>query len=654
MSTPSTSFCLLPQATEEFKKALKEGRLNPEILAGMTSAERHALLSDIVGKENATGVNSLFESKLLLKNQQQGAITWAKKVAGLKPEIRRDLISRIEKMDKVLAPAEYDQFLQDLAATKLGVNVTQEEAKTIADLSKKVQETKTTMENGGNRLEYGKAKVALGNYVTELKGEANKLSPLEYIKRPGKIVSDVAGTAKSIKASLDDSAIFRQGWKTLWTNPNIWQKNARQSFVDLVRQVGDKPVMDEITADIVSRPNYDRMVKAKLAVSTIEEAYPSQLPEKVPILGRIYKGSESAYTGFVYRTRADVFDKYLEVAKKTGVNIDDPKELRAIGKLVNSLTGRGSLGPLEPVANAVNNVFFSPRMMKSTIDTLTAHQLQKDVTPFVRKQAAKNLLKIVLGTAAVLAIARALKKDSVELDPKSSDFGKIKIGNTRFDVTGGMSGVVTLAARILTQSSKSSTTGIVKPLNSGFGSQTGMDVIESFFENKLSPAAALLKDLIKQKDFAGNAPTVMGELNNLFTPLPITTYQELKNDANSANDLLGLILDGLGIATNTYGQSTKDWSQNPSKELLQFKQKVGDQEFKKANDAYNTKVDDWTKANQGYIRDLPNDQKQVGITNAKQKIQDDIFKQYNFKYQASDEEKAATKAKAKATRDAKK
>jgi len=40
-------------------------------------------------------------------------------------------------------------------------------------------------------------------------------------------------------------------------------------------------------------------------------------------------------------------------------------------------------------------------------------------------------MRAVLGTAAVLTIAKALKPGSVEDDPRSADFGKIKIGNTR-------------------------------------------------------------------------------------------------------------------------------------------------------------------------------------------------------------------------------
>ncbi len=540
------SFCLLKPDVEKFIEALKTGKINPVKLAEMTSKERRNYLSDIVGKENAKEVNALFESKLLLKNQQQGMINWAKKTAGLKPEVRRDLISRIEKLDKVLDPKEQDLFLEDLASTKLGTDVTFEEAKHIADLSRKITELKT----GEDRMAYGRAKVELGNYISDLK---NSNAP-SFIQKPlGEKLTEIAGTTKGLKASLDNSAIFRQGWKTLFSNPTIWAKNAKQSFKDLVQQFGGKAVMDEVQADIQSRPTYDLMKKAKLDVGTTEEQFPSHLAEKVPLLGRLYKSSEAAYTGFVYRTRADVFDKYLKIAETAGVELDKT-QLESIGKLVNSLTGRGNLGTVgEKAATAFNNIFFSPRFLKSNIDFLTAHQFQKGATPFVKKQAAINLMKVVVGTASVLAIANALKPGSVETDPRSSDFGKIRIGNTRFDVTGGMGSLLTLAGRLLTMSSKNATTKQITPLNSGkYGAQTGMDVLVNFAEGKASPIAGVVRDIMKGQTFGGGKPTILGEANNLLTPLPITNAYSSFTTPGAANPLLTIIADALGIGTNTY------------------------------------------------------------------------------------------------------
>jgi hypothetical protein len=76
------NFCLAPQLADQFKKDIVSGKINPEKLASMTSAERHAFFAESMGDTTATQVNTLFESKLLLKNKQAGMISWARKVMG--------------------------------------------------------------------------------------------------------------------------------------------------------------------------------------------------------------------------------------------------------------------------------------------------------------------------------------------------------------------------------------------------------------------------------------------------------------------------------------------------------------------------------------------------------------------------------------------
>lgn len=561
--------CLPKFAADAFRAKLKDGSIDPTKLTDMTSEERRNFFAGIVGKENAKSVNSLFESKLLLKNQQQGIINWAKKLTGITPETRRDILSKVDRLTEVLQPAEQKAFLEDLAEQRLGTHVSTEEASKVAQLAKAVNDAKTAMESAPRRQPgqsatpqegaYGKAKVEFGNYVSDLKN-SNRPGVVERLKNnPVGLAGELPGLSKGLKASLDNSAIFRQGWKTLFTHPTTWAKNAAQSFVDLTRQFGGKAVMDEVQADILSRPTYDLMQKAKLDVGTTEEQFPTHLAEKVPVLGRLYKASEAAYTGFVYRQRADIFDKYLQIAKTAGVDITDKTQLESIGKLVNSLMGRGHLGATgEKAASAVNNIFFSPRFLKSNLDFLTAHQLQKGVTPFVRKQAATNLVKVIAGTATILGIANAVKPGSVDLDPRSSNFGKIKVGKTTFDVSGGMGSILTLAARELTQSSKSALTNKITPLNSGkYGAQTGADVLVNFGEGKLSPIASVVRDILKGQDFNYNKPTVLGEANNLLTPLPVTNAISLFQSPDGANPLAGILADSLGISVNTLSKPKK-------------------------------------------------------------------------------------------------
>lgn len=550
------SFCLLPQYADELAARIKSGKLKIAELTAMTSAERRAAFADFMGEANAQHVNAAFESKLLLQNQQKGLETWVRQQTNLKPEIQRDLLSRIERMDRVFVPNKNEPFLADLARAKLGYDVTMEEAGRITELAKVAKTAKDALLAGGeDRLAYGRAKVEFSNYVSDLKNQTK--TPLTV----SKAVRNTAGFAKAFTAAFDLSALGRQGWKNLWAHPGIWAKNARQSFVDFAQQFGGKAVIDEVQADVLSRPNAinGRYQKAKLALGNIEEAFPTSLPEKIPGIGRVYKASEAAYTGFQYRLRADVFDKYMEIAERSGVDVNDRRQLEAIGKLVNSLTGRGNLGRLEgSAANVINDVFFSPRKLKSDIDFLTAHATDTDITPFVRKQAAINLVKVISGTAAILAIARAVKPKSVELDPRSSDFGKIRVGNTRFDVTGGMGSIAVLAARLVRRSTKSSTTGKVSEINSGkFGSQTGTDLVYNFFENKLSPAASVVRDWLEGQDRQGNKFSVPGIVKTIAVPLPVSNAYELWKDPKSAGVVAGTLADFFGIATTNYGPRKK-------------------------------------------------------------------------------------------------
>lgn len=546
------AFCLPQTVAQDFIRKVKEKKINPFELMKKTSSERRAFFEEFMSPENAKQTNALFESKVVLKNQVEGMKNWIKQTAGIKPELQRDMLAKVGNITNVLKPKNLEMFLEDFAEQRLGVGITADEAGKIADLSRIVAEKRAAMEAGGDRMEYGRALVSFNNYVSALKLQAQQKplgeKALEYLKNPLKAINDAGSQAKGIKASLDNSAIFRQGWRPMMTNPLIWGKNAAESFSNLGNTIlKGEAVMNEVKADLVSRPNAKLYKKEGLAIGNLEEAFPSTAPEKIPVLGRLYKASETAYTAFLYKTRADIFDKYVEIAKKMGA------DTKGIGRVINSLTGRGELGRFEPAADAANNIFFSPRFEKSKIDMFTMHIPDKKVGKFARKQAIANTIKIIGGTAAVLAIANWISPGSVEWDPRSKNFGKIKIGNTTYDVTGGISGLATLVASIAMQSTKDITTGEIKPLNSGkYGDKTSWDILIDYGEGKLSPPAALVRDVLTGIDYEGNKVTPQSALVNLYAPLPITdAIKQFENNENDANALLNILLNGVGLTANT-------------------------------------------------------------------------------------------------------
>lgn len=632
------------------KEKFKSGEINPEKLREFEDSNaRLDYFKGFLDEANAKNVNALFESKVLLKNQQQGYINWAKQIIGAKPEVKRDIISRIEKMDKFLNPAEEKVFNASLAESRLGFEVSFEEAKAIMELSDKLRDASLEKDPISHISEKGWARVAMENLLNDFKvgakTQAEKIRFREILKDPQGVarrtlakLSELSGTAKSIQSSLDNSFWGRQGIKSFWVNPKIWLNNFTKSFKDIGRQIrvksSNRNVMDSIKAEIYSRGNYTngKYKKMGIDIGGVEEAYPTSLPEKIPYFGRLFTTSEVAFKGGGIRMRADLADYFLKIADKTGVDITDIVQLKPIGKMVNSLTGRGALGILEPAGKQINQIFYSLKFLKGNFDILTAHTLSKDMTPFVRKQAALNLLKIIGGTTAVLATAKALGAD-VETDPRSSDFGKIRIGDTRFDVTGGMASLITLAWRLKTNSTKSSTTGKISKLGTGYGQTSGMDVVWNALENKLSPAGQLFKNLINRTDWEGKATTPEKEAIRLITPMPVQTFEELIKNPNSADIIVSMMADLLGFSTNTYSFEA-DWTTSEGKELMQFKQKIGEEEFKKANNEFNQRVNqriNKLRKNEEF-KNASEDEQADALTEIKDDVKKEIFNKYKFKY----------------------
>jgi hypothetical protein len=575
--------CIPKYVVEEFLDKIKKGELTPQMLINMTSEQRIKAFEDIFGMENSKDINYLFEQKMLLKNQIKGIVNWAKKIKDINEVTRRDILAKANRLDKYLTPQEQKDFFSDLIEHRLGVAVTMDEAKTISLLAKKFREAKTVDEKVLAEYDFK-------TYTDGLKLNENPQFKEWYKpKNWGKDVVEVAGIIKGIKASFDMSALLRQGLKVLVTHPKIWAKNSKQSFLDVIESLKTENGADEVARacalEIMKRENYQNGLykKYKLALGVYEEEFPSTLPEKIPFFRRLYKASENAFSLFMYRTRADLFDLLHSTAEKNGVSSE------GLGVFVNSLTGRGDLGFAEPVAKAVNNVFFSPRFLKSNIDILTMGVLNKNRSSFVKKEAAKASLSYIGMVSLALLIANAFDDDKVEEDPRSSDFGKLRVGNARFDMTGGVGNLVVLLSRLITKSTKSSTTGIVRDLGTGVGQQSVGDVFVNFVEGKLSPAAHLLLDFYRGYDFSGKPVDAKYLAMSGLLPIPFQNAIEHFNEEELSIYLAGIVADAFGVGTYIYAPR-EDWNTKKTKEMNELKASVGQERFDELNKRFN---DEW-------------------------------------------------------------
>jgi hypothetical protein len=384
-------------------------------------------------------------------------------------------------------------------------------------------------------------------------------------KAIGNILSDILKTVNDniieFVATADNSFIGRQGLNTLQTHPTAWWDGAKNSFIDFAKTIkgknGYQQATDAVMGDMYSRSNYLNGDYKKAGIITkTEEQYPlsKSLPERIPVVGRILEASKVAFKGSALRMRMDLFDLLKGVAKDNESEWNDI-QIKDNGKMINSLTARGQ-GKIS--GSEVTRLFlWAPKMLKGNIDVLTAHFGGAGLeTTFARKQAWTNLAKITGEVVGISVLLNAISPNTIELNPLSSDFLKIKKGNTRIDaLTAGKGSIITLVARLLSGYTKNAKGEILKINSGNYGASTMFDVGINFLTNKLTPPARTVVDYLRGTDANYQNTTVMGEILNKM-PISIQNFYKVNNDYTTWA-IIGSFLDFGGFNSNTYMPTPK-------------------------------------------------------------------------------------------------
>jgi hypothetical protein len=574
-----STWCLIKAEAEKFRNALKDGSISPEKLNSFLSSEaRREYLGKFVGEENAVQINALFESKLLLKNQKAGMISWAKNVVGITPKVRADLVTRIERLEGALNPKEQETFLHDLVSTRLGVDVTQEEAKQISDMANKRKELKAKIPDNAKvrskeRIEYGIADALLKEHMAKLKYDANKIKFGEQPARYGLdvILNQIPNLSQAINTAYDNSFWLRQGVNALFTPryTKIWAKNFLKSWKNIGTELKGHDAMLPIKADVYSRPNalngkFDADPNGYGLGVRSEEVYQSDIPAKIPVLKRLFLASQTAFNGGALQTRADIADLEIAAAETAGLNVMDKKVAQALGSMTSSVTGRGSVGGAE---SFLRKFFWAPRMYAGQINSLTAHLFDPKANAYTRVQSAKNLASRLGVWTVIFAIAKMLDPDSV--DPKDH-LGKIKIWGKWVDITGGQASWVTLAMKMADK--------VIQGLGGkkfGFAESTAFDDLMNFAQGKASPTASVIRDILKSEMYGGEPITLGGMVKNRFTPISTQTFNDLAKDPNASNIFGLMLLEQLGANVSSYMESNEKTKLIPTGEVITYDNFLG-------------------------------------------------------------------------------
>jgi len=375
----------------------------------------------------------------------------------------------------------------------------------------------------------------------------------------------VLNTPRAIMASMDLSAPLRQGL-FLIGRPKQWIP----AFTSMFKQFTSESAFQTAQESIRSRPTYPLMKQARLSLTEIgesfttrEEAFMSSLAEDIPLAGRGVRASNRGYVGFLNKLRADTFDDFMKKGQQLGI-AEDPGFARSVAKYVNTATGRGELGRFEPAAVALNTVFFSPRLLTSRLRLLDPLFYAR-LHPMVRQRALTDALTMTSAGLSILGLAK-LNGVEVGTDPRSSDFGKLKVGNTRYDLWGGFQQPVVALARLLTGETKSSTTGRVTKLTGEFGQQSREDILFRFLQSKQAPVLSFITTMLRGQTIGRGPADVSEEIVDRFIPIFLQDLFEVAQTHGVARGWMA-IPGAFGVGMNTYGELIPLLKETPSGEL---------------------------------------------------------------------------------------
>ena len=320
------------------------------------------------------------------------------------------------------------------------------------------------------------------------------------------LVYEAAVIPKSFLSAFDVSYPFRQGIMVSVRHPKEFLGNIPNMFRALVKeenaQALQKLILRDETpmtlrvqgndvsvtfGDLAERMAIVRPLQGGLTTS--EEGFLSRLAMKVPGI----RASARAFIVYGNKLRGDLAKYWLGHWAKTGTEIT-PERVIALGNLLNRLTGRGTIGKgaaAQRLTEILQATWWAPQYRLAGPQAML-QVFHRD--PAIRRIAAENLVTFVAGGVGILGLLKLTGAADVELDPRSSDFGKIRIGNTRLNFWGTQQLLVRSIAQLATGERK----GVF-----GVAPIERKDILLRYFRSGLAPEWSLAWDFYQGRNYLG-------------------------------------------------------------------------------------------------------------------------------------------------------
>lgn len=411
------------------------------------------------------------------------------------------------------------------------------------------------------------------------------------------VLDIISNLPRSLQTGAELSFLLRQGGKVLKTRPTAFFKALSPMAKAMM---GGDVEATRLWNKLEDSPKFREYILSGLAMdapgSPSNEMFKGNLQHKIPLFGRVFKSTERGFNVFMNYARAHAYDLMVKPTMSH-------ENKQAIAHMINIMTGKGSMKGLDGALNAANHVMFAPRYELSkwqfaaeAVDAFAGGHLKqlvgektgtrpmtesgalasrKDLREY-RAVMRGNMVRYFLSQSAILGLVALAKaglgddeEELIEIDPRSSQFGKAKIGNTYVDIAEGMMRPLALIATLATGQKKSVSSGKITNIRDASApwddpdmkkdkspfAGSGAEVIGSYARGKAAPIVSAGVDLVSGEDIVGNKQDWWSIAQDLMGPITYFSMIESMDENGIPKGLSTGIMDAIGIGSTTINKN---------------------------------------------------------------------------------------------------
>ncbi|UCE06517.1 MAG: hypothetical protein JSW07_00295 [bacterium] len=338
-------------------------------------------------------------------------------------------------------------------------------------------------------------------FGTQILQKGFRKRPLSKARKVLQVAREPFNLLKAMVCSCDFSAGGIQALMVAPNHPKIWGqgvgKGYRAFFSSEYVQLAELEMKTDPRFDLISKYAPKLITEIGGGIKG-EELFVSELAHRIPGIGKMVRASDRAFVTTLNNIRSNLFYQWCEQHGVVDINtLSDTSvaEIKEALDHIGNLTGRAlgkEAGLFEKYAPELGAAFWSPRLYLATARSMTDWATKSHI----RKEAAADLLQAFGVGMMILALAGMIPGNEVELDPRSSDFAKIKRGNARITFFGQHTQMMRLVAQLVLGQKKATATGRIYE-------KDRLDIALRFMRSKLSPTAAIPVDIATGTTFLG-------------------------------------------------------------------------------------------------------------------------------------------------------